>query len=46
VNAQTGKTGETVEAYDAVRHTAFSVLGIAPIPWVNRPTFQQVVEVQ
>ncbi len=46
VNAQTGMTGETVETYDAIQHQAFSLLPVAPIRWVNRPTFQQVVEVR
>jgi acyl-homoserine lactone acylase PvdQ len=45
VNFQTGTTGETVEAYDAVQHESFSLLTVPPIPWVNRPTFQQVVEI-
>ncbi len=45
VNFQTGTTGQTVEAYDAVQHESFSVLTVPPIPWVNRPTFQQIVEV-
>jgi len=45
VNFQTGKTGQTVEAYDAVQHESFSLLTVPPIPWVNRPTFQQIVEV-
>jgi acyl-homoserine lactone acylase PvdQ len=45
VNAQTSMTGETVETYDAINHQGFGLLPIAPIPWINRPTFQQVVEV-
>jgi hypothetical protein len=46
VNVQTLKTGETVETYDAIVHQGFSLLPVAPIPWINRPTFQQVVEVR
>jgi acyl-homoserine lactone acylase PvdQ len=46
VNAQTSMTGETVETYDAINHQAFGLLPIAPIPWINRPTFQQVVEIR
>jgi acyl-homoserine lactone acylase PvdQ len=46
VNAQTGMTGETVEAYDEITHTAFGLLMVPSIRWINRPTFQQVVEVR
>ena len=46
VNAQTVMAGETVETYDAIPHQGFSLLPVATIPWVNRPTFQQVVEVR
>jgi acyl-homoserine lactone acylase PvdQ len=46
VNVQTLKSGETVETYDAIVHQGFSLLPVAPIPWINRPTFQQVVEVR
>jgi hypothetical protein len=35
-----------VETYDAILHTGFSLLPIASIPWINRPTFQQVVEIR
>ena len=45
VNAQTSMSGETVETYDAIVHQGFSLLPIAPMPWINRPTFQQVVEI-
>jgi acyl-homoserine lactone acylase PvdQ len=38
--------GEPVEAYDAVQHRSFSTLGVAPIHWTNRPTFQQAIEVR
>ncbi|HKY92323.1 MAG TPA: penicillin acylase family protein [Nevskiaceae bacterium] len=37
--------GAVVEDYDAVEHTAISLYKVPPIHWVNRPTFQQVVEV-
>jgi acyl-homoserine lactone acylase PvdQ len=36
---------QTVEAYDAIQHTEFSAFAVPSIPWINRPTFQQVVEV-
>jgi acyl-homoserine lactone acylase PvdQ len=45
VNFKTGTTGQTVEAYDAIEHESFSLLPVPPIPWVNRPTFQQIVEI-
>jgi len=45
VNFQTGSTGLTVEAYDAIQHDSFSLLPVPPIPWMNRPTFQQIVEI-
>jgi hypothetical protein len=45
-NAQTSMPGETVEAYDAVAHQAFGLKTVPSIPWLNRPTFQQVVEVK
>lgn len=38
--------GETVETHDAVVHTNFGFLPIAPIHWINRPTFHQVAEIQ
>lgn len=38
--------GQTVEDYDAVRHIGLSLLPVPAIPWTNRPTFQQVVEVR
>jgi len=45
-NPADGNTGETVETYDEVKHTDFSLLPVPPIRWLNRPTFQQAVEVQ
>ncbi len=45
-NPADGKTGETVETYDEVKHTDLSLLPVPAIRWINRPTFQQVVEVQ
>jgi acyl-homoserine lactone acylase PvdQ len=38
--------GQTIEDYDAVRHIGLSLLPVPAIPWTNRPTFQQVVEVR
>jgi acyl-homoserine lactone acylase PvdQ len=46
VSQQYAKTGKTVETYDAIQHQAFSMLPVPAMPWVNRPTFQQVVEVR
>lgn len=34
-----------VEDCDAVEHTSFSLIPVPPIPWINRPTFQQAVEI-
>jgi len=34
-----------VIADDDIRHTAIGVVGVPAIHWVNRPTFQQVVQV-
>lgn len=45
-NPADGKTGEKVEDYDAVKHTDFSLLPVPAIRWLNRPTFQQVVEIR
>jgi acyl-homoserine lactone acylase PvdQ len=38
--------GQPVEEYDAVQHRSFSLLGVPPIPWTNRPTFQEAVEIR
>jgi hypothetical protein len=43
--ANTPMTGKTVETYDAINHQAFGLMSVASIPWINRPTFQQVVEI-
>ncbi len=40
-----GKSGAVVEDYDAVEHTSFSFLPVPAIHWLNRPTFQQAVEI-
>ena len=45
-NAQTLMSGETVEDYDAVVHQPFGIATVPHIRWLNRPTFQQVVEVR
>lgn len=46
-SAQYGTTtGHTVEDYDSIIFTDFSLLGVPNMPWENRPTFQQVVEVR
>jgi hypothetical protein len=41
-----GGSGNTVEAYDAVAHTAISFIPVPTIHWVNRPTFQQAIEIK
>jgi hypothetical protein len=38
--------GDPQWCHDAIRHTQIGGLGQPPIEWQNRPTFQQVVEVQ
>lgn len=40
-----GKAKAKIEDYDAVEHTSFSFIPVPPIPWINRPTFQQAVEI-
>lgn len=45
-NSADPAAGQTVEDYDAVRHTGLSLLPVPAIRWINRPTFQQVVEIQ
>lgn len=35
-----------VEDCDAVEHTSFAFQPVPPIHWINRPTFQQVVEIR
>ncbi|HWU69275.1 MAG TPA: penicillin acylase family protein [Stenotrophobium sp.] len=42
----TGKTGSTVETYDEIAPTDLSSLPAAPMPWSNRPTYQQVIQVE
>ncbi len=43
---QQGEAGVAVEEYDNVHHTSFSFLPVANIHWINRPTWQQVVQVK
>lgn len=40
-----GRANAKVEDYDAVEHSSFSYLPVPAIPWLNRPTFQQAVEI-
>jgi hypothetical protein len=42
----TGGGGDSQMCHDAVRFTTTGGIGVRPIPWINRPTWQQVVEVQ
>lgn len=37
--------GAGIEAAEQIEPTNFSLLPTPPIPWVNRPTFQQVIEI-
>jgi hypothetical protein len=41
-----GKTNAPVEKYDEIDFNNFSWIAAPSMPWVNRPTFQQVVEVR
>ncbi|HZR34362.1 MAG TPA: penicillin acylase family protein [Nevskia sp.] len=41
-----GKSNATVETYDEIAPTDFSILPAQAMPWSNRPTYQQVIEVQ
>lgn len=41
-----GDKNATVESYDKIAPTDFSSLPAAAMPWSNRPTYQQVIEVQ
>ncbi|MDR3415497.1 MAG: penicillin acylase family protein [Nevskia sp.] len=43
---EAAKKKATVEQYDAIEFSDFSLLADPTMPWVNRPTYQQVVEVQ
>ena len=38
--------GDVQWCHDAVRHAVLGALGQPRIHWINRPTFQQVVEIQ
>lgn len=40
-----GVSKATVEAYDEIRPTDFSTLPAEPLPWENRPSYQQVIEI-
>ena len=41
-----GCTAGDQPCFDAVRFRAIGGVTVPSIPWINRPTFQQVVEVQ
>ena len=41
-----GCTAGDQTCFDAVRFRAIGAITVPPIPWINRPTYQQVVEVQ
>jgi hypothetical protein len=39
-------TWDADEAGDQIRFTAVGLVSVPPIPWQNRPTFQQVIQVE
>jgi hypothetical protein len=41
-----GRTAGDQRCFDQVRFRAIGGVTVRPIPWINRPTFQQAVEVQ
>lgn len=43
---EAGDKNATVEKYDAIVPVGLSELAVPPIPWINRPTYQQVIEIQ
>ena len=45
-NSSDPAADQTVEDYDATRHIGLSLLPVPAIRWINRPTFQQVVEIR
>jgi acyl-homoserine lactone acylase PvdQ len=42
---EAGDSNATVETYDEIAPSDFSSLPAQPIPWHNRPTYQQVIEI-
>jgi hypothetical protein len=42
----TGGGGDSQMCHDAVRFSTTGGIGVKPIPWINRPTWQQAVEIQ
>jgi acyl-homoserine lactone acylase PvdQ len=42
----TGGSGDSQMCHDAVRFSTTGGIGVKPIPWINRPTWQQAVEIQ
>jgi acyl-homoserine lactone acylase PvdQ len=42
----TGGGGDPQMCHDAIRFRAVGAVGVDPIEWINRPTWQQAVEVQ
>jgi hypothetical protein len=39
------EAGDAQMCTDAVEHRALGLITQPPIPWINRPTFQQAVEI-
>jgi acyl-homoserine lactone acylase PvdQ len=42
----TGGGGDSQMCHDAIRFTTVGAVSVKPIEWINRPTWQQVVEVR
>jgi len=40
-----GQSKVTVETYDDIKPTDFSALPAEPLPWENRPSYQQIIEI-
>jgi hypothetical protein len=45
-NCFTGDIGDSQMCHDAIRFRTVGAVGVDPIEWINRPTWQQVVEIQ
>jgi acyl-homoserine lactone acylase PvdQ len=45
-NCFTGGTGSSQMCHDAIRFVTVGAVSVDPIEWINRPTWQQAVEVQ
>jgi len=41
-----GISGSAQACADSIHHRAVGAITIPPVPWVNRPTFQQAVQIK